>query len=450
MSKGCCLKCLWNFFCCGCCRKTSLQIIDETTLLLPKNEKNKNIIEKTQLNCFGAVPFNSRDINGSVKKIVCGLSHCLLLIKENNIKNLYGFGLNDEGQLGIEVKNAPQENQENFYKINIPQNIINNPNFKIADIAAGDNFSLVLIKEILENQNENSVYHLLKFGINEKEKFRFGILSKVYISELVLPENNMQIKHIYAFGKRMIIQKKNIENKEFLYLGGIDFSGFELEQFQPLKFFLQNNEKIFLDKKIKSISLGVNHCIILDNENNLYGIGDNTYGELGNSNVNIDYFSLLDKNNLESIWLKNTDPKKNLKKKDFQIKKVVCGSRHTLILSSDGKIFCLGDNSENQCYGLNTRIQRPIKLELGIEKEIIDVYAGYTHNLIIINNNNKEEVLTWGDATSGKLGYNEDHLSQSIPKEILALKEKCVNYVCLGFQMSIIVTGSSKKALFKK
>jgi alpha-tubulin suppressor-like RCC1 family protein len=141
----------------------------------------------------------------------------------------------------------------------------------------------------------------------------------------------MQIKHIYAFGKRMIIQKKNIENKEFLYLGGIDFSGFELEQFQPLKFFLQNNEKIFLDKKIKSISLGVNHCIILDNENNLYGIGDNTYGELGNSNVNIDYFSLLDKNNLESIWLKNTDPKKNLKKKDFQIKKVVCGSRHTLI-----------------------------------------------------------------------------------------------------------------------
>ena len=138
MSKGCCLKCLWNFFCCGCCRKTSLQIIDETTLLLPKNEKNKKIIEKTQLNCFGAVPFNSRDINGSVKKIVCGLSHCLLLIKENNLKNLYGFGLNDEGQLGIEVKNAPQENQENFYKINIPQNLNNNTNFILYNIYTAD------------------------------------------------------------------------------------------------------------------------------------------------------------------------------------------------------------------------------------------------------------------------------------------------------------------------
>jgi hypothetical protein len=50
----------------------------------------------------------------------------------------------------------------------------------------------------------------------------------------------------------------------------------------------------------------------------------------------------------------------------------------------------------------------------------------------------------------GKLGYNEDHLSQSNPKEILALKEKCVNYVCLGFQMSVIVTGSNKRALFKQ
>ena len=67
MSRGCCFKCLWNIFCCGCCRKTSLQIIDESTRLLPKNDLTKNLIEKTQINCFGAVPFNSRQINGSNK-----------------------------------------------------------------------------------------------------------------------------------------------------------------------------------------------------------------------------------------------------------------------------------------------------------------------------------------------------------------------------------------------
>ena len=464
MSRGCCFKCLWNIFCCGCCRKTSLQIIDESTRLLPKREATRSLIEKTQINCFGAVPFNSRQINGKVKKIVCGLSHCLLLIKENNIKNLYGFGLNDEGQLGLEIKNASQDNQDTYYKINIPQNIIHIQNYEIIDIAAGDNFSLILIRdnqgnnnnninennlimnEEIENEN-NSNYHLIKFGIDENEKYRFGILpKKTYIKEIQLPEKNMEIKHIYAFGKRIILQKRTKDNKEFIYMGGMDFSGFELDDFQILKF----NEELFLNKKIKNLCLGTNHCIILDEENNLYGIGDNTYGELGVSKVNVDSFSLLDKDLLSKIWFQNADKSKFSNKNEFQIKKVVCGSRHTLILSSDGKIICLGDNSENQCYGLETRLQKPIKLELGIEKEIVDVYSGYTHNLIILKNGDKEEILTWGDASMGKLGYNEDHLSQSNPKEILALKEKCVNYVCLGFQMSVIVTGSNKNALFKK
>ena len=465
MSRGCCFKCLWNIFCCGCCRKTSLQIIDESTRLLPKNDLTKNLIEKTQINCFGAVPFNSRQINGKVKKIVCGLSHCLLLIKENNVKHLYGFGLNDEGQLGLEIQNASQDNQDTYFRINIPQNIIPNQNYEIIDIAAGDNFSLILIRDNGGNNNNNilnennmimneniqnqniSNYHLIKFGIDENEKYRFGILpKKIYIKEIHLPENNMKIKHIYAFGKRIIIQKTSIDNKEFLYMGGMDFSGFELDEFQLLKF----DEESFLDKKIKNLCLGTNHCIILDEENNLYGIGDNTYGELGGTKVNVDSFSLLDKEILSKIWFQNADKTKFSNKNEFQIKKIVCGSRHTLILSSDGKIFCLGDNSENQCYGLETRLQKPIKLELGIEKEIVDVYSGYTHNLIILKNGDKEEILTWGDASMGKLGYNEDHLSQSNPKEILALKEKCVNYVCLGFQMSVIVTGSSQNALFKK
>ena len=350
MSRGCCFKCLWNIFCCGCCRKTSLQIIDESTRLLPKNDLTKNLIEKTQINCFGAVPFNSRQINGKVKKIVCGLSHCLLLIKENNVKHLYGFGLNDEGQLGLEIKNASQDNQDTYFRINIPQNIIHIQNYEIIDIAAGDNFSIILIRDnqgnnnninennmiMNENNINNSNYHLIKFGIDENEKYRFGILpKKTYIKEINLPENNMQIKHIYAFGKRIIIQKSSNDNKEILYLGGMDFSGFELDGFELLDF----NEQKFLNTKIKNLCLGTNHCIILDEENNLYGIGDNTYGELGGSKVNVNSFSLLDKELLSKIWFQNADKKKFSNKNEFQIKKIVCGSRHTLILSSDGKIF---------------------------------------------------------------------------------------------------------------
>ena len=50
----------------------------------------------------------------------------------------------------------------------------------------------------------------------------------------------------------------------------------------------------------------------------------------------------------------------------------------------------------------------------------------------------------------GKLGYGEEQFTQSSPKEILSLKEKYVYYVCLGFQMSIVVTGKKKDSIVEK
>ena len=58
--------------------------------------------------------------------------------------------------------------------------------------------------------------------------------------------------------------------------------------------------------------------------------------------------------------------------------------------------------------------------------------------------------MSWGDASSGKLGYDEEHFTQTTPKVILNLKEKCVNKIGLGFQMSVIATGRYNGSVIDK
>lgn len=56
-------------------------------------------------------------------------------------------------------------------------------------------------------------------------------------------------------------------------------------------------------------------------------------------------------------------------------------------------------------------------------------------------------MYTWGDSSSGKLGYLEANLTQYTPKIIPVLKGKFANCICLGFQMTVISTSSYENSL---
>ena len=77
----------------------------------------------------------------------------------------------------------------------------------------------------------------------------------------------------------------------------------------------------------------------------------------------------------------------------------------------------------------------------------MDCYAGYNHNLVITESGS---VYTWGNTDNGKLGYLEDKVSQEKPKEIILMKIRCINHVCLGSQITIIVTGKKENAIVKE
>ena len=133
--------------------------------------------------------------------------------------------------------------------------------------------------------------------------------------------------------------------------------------------------------------------------------------------------------------------------KKFKIKKISSGARHLLFLLDNGEMYCVGDNSEGQCCGATSNCAYPVKLEINSKSKIIDCYSGYNHNLIILENGS---VYTWGNTANGKLGYYEDKFTQDTPKEILGMKIKCINNVCLGYQLTVISSGKYEDSLLIK
>ena len=421
----CFKNCLYNFFCCGCCKKSPLVYLNEVnTKLLPKNEATIGLIEKNELFSFGSVPDNLRwmeinNFNSLVKKIAIGKNHCLILFENGQ---LFGFGGNEEGQLGMNIRDNIFDSLT-LIRFNDNNNIINDQ--RIEDIAAGDNFSLILVRDSQENQ------HLLRFGIKLIDKYNIDARNNNdyninVVNSEILPNNlNNEIDKIYAFDKRVIFcTKKDAQQHQQIFIGGYDFNDNKIED-GKYKELIENNNIIFTN-----IYLGQNFCLLFDsNSGKIYGIGDNTYSEM------------------TKIKTKNNKFKELPILFDIKIKKISVGARHCLFLLENGDVYVLGDNSENQCIGLNSRIDKPKKLEYHRKQKVKDIYCGYTHNFIILENG---DVLSWGDASMGKLGYGEEQFTQSTPKEILSLKEKCVYYVCLGFQMSIVVTGKKKDSIVEK
>ena len=412
--KNCCRKCCYSFFCCTCCQRAPIDDLTTDTVLLPKNEATKDELEKERIYIYGSVPLELRTVllnnfaeneHNPVVKIVCGKYHCIILLSHNR---LLGFGLNDMGQLGLPFETKEATNLT-ILNINIPE--MNLDNFQILDIAAGDEFSLILI------QTQDNQKKIIYFGSELITRYVQVPNPQTQKEEKIPDEVNINsINQIIAFEKRKIFCTENNE----IYLGGQDFNGMELNEYVLLKKF---------GKKIKNIFLQKESCIVQDEDNDIWGLSDNSYKELGIKPGLRNEFELF-------IY--------KFKGEQRKIKKISVGARHMLLLLENGVLFSMGDNSDGQCCGTNSTYSFPNLVEINNKIKIIDCYAGYNHNLAILENGN---VYTWGNTESGKLGYFEDNISLEIPKEILLMKIRYINHVCLGKRISVIVTGRNEDSI---
>jgi hypothetical protein len=167
--------------------------------------------------------------------------------------------------------------------------------------------------------------------------------------------------------------------------------------------------------KIKNIYCGGDHNIILNNKNELFVCGDNYVGQLGlGDNINRNIYEKLEHN-------------------FGQIKNIYCGGFHTIILNTNDELFVCGRNTYGQ-LGLGDNINRKIyeKLEHNFGK-IKDIKCGARHSIIL---NMKNELFVCGDNIYGQLGLGDNitgrNIFEKLHQNMLEYNIRCNNFISIN------------------
>jgi alpha-tubulin suppressor-like RCC1 family protein len=152
-------------------------------------------------------------------------------------------------------------------------------------------------------------------------------------------------------------------------------------------------------KKIIGFANGFHHVIAITNENKVYIWGFNNYGQLGDGTYDDCFVPQL----LNEL-------------KDENITNVCCGHRHSLALTSNGKVYAWGSNQfgqiGNECD--NECQLTPIKIEELDEEFIVGISCGLYHSLALTENG---RVYSWGYNYRKQLGFG-NIIASNVPKLI--------------------------------
>jgi len=230
--------------------------------------------------------------------------------------------------------------------------------------------------------------------------------------------------------------------------------------------------------KVKAVSCGHGHTLILSINGQVYASGLNDHGQLGLADRNnrdvvelvpmsesvIDIkagngFSLFLTSSNRLLWsgtlniassaegsevLVPTEVIFKHKAANEKIKQIAAGALHVLVLTSLGRLYSAGDPQHNRLGRIISPEEPPYELHhVSINKRpeasIVQISAGATHSLILFANG---EVFTFGQSSSGELGLPRfmDALSaQPIPNLPKALA------VSAGIHHSLILAATKNK-----
>ena len=209
-----------------------------------------------------------------IQHIYLSNTHALLI---NNMGNIFLFGLNENGQCGFLPDNDTKDDIKkinfNYLYSDISLSLyqyLHNLYGNINEAVLGDNYSLIL-------NNKGKVYsfgNYLKTNIINKSNNNSDINS--------LFSNNKKIQNIKIIqGNGNLNLFLTTNNELFLNLtSNINSNNNNFHQNIPVQLFF--NKKI----KITSISCGYNFYVLISSDGKLYSGGSNEHGELCSNNFN--------------------------------------------------------------------------------------------------------------------------------------------------------------------
>ena len=164
------------------------------------------------------------------------------------------------------------------------------------------------------------------------------------------------------------------------------------------------------DIKAKIISCGANHTMIIDLDNNIWGMGYGYYEQLGLGGT-------------RKIRQPTILP-------NIKAKSVSCGDEHTIVIDLEDNIYVMGRNWRDQLgLGDHGSVYHPMLLP-NIKGEL--VACGYNHSMIIDTDGN---IYVMGYNKFGQLGLGDNN-NRSLPELLPGLTAKSIS--CGGDHTMII------------
>ena len=149
----------------------------------------------------------------------------------------------------------------------------------------------------------------------------------------------------------------------------------------------------FFTKKglhVIKVSCGGYHTIAMDENYQLYGFGKGIFGQCG-------YGKGEDTDIPQKIIFNDNENK---------IIDIKCGGEHTIFLSNNGRVYACGHGYYGQLgLGNNKNVKSPILVHSLSNKNVLEIAAGWSHTLVLTEGNN---VYSAGCGKFGELGLGED------------------------------------------
>jgi len=389
----------------GCAEKTTTKIV---TL---------EYYEMTKTITIGQIPLEANDL---ISMISLGGTHSIALSSKGRV---FSWGNNAKGQLGDGTSTRKLTPVEITNQFDLAEDEV------ISFITLGERHSAALTSKGRLFTWGWNFYGRLGNGTTTSSLFPIDITSHFNLhSNEVITEVSLGVSHSSAITS---------EGRVFTWgdnAGGQLGDGTLSNKSSPMDITAKLN--LSSGEKAISISLGYVHSAVLTTEGRVFTWGNNTYGQLGNGTNNIQVNPV----DITTHFSLSTGEK---------IKSINLGEYHGIAVTSNNRVFTWGNNLKGQLGdGSNVNQSTPTEItnqfNLTTNETIELMSLGISHSIVVTS---EERVFAWGDNSNGQLG-DGTNVNQSSPKDITSqfnlVSQEKFRLLSLGESHSTLLTTYGK------
>ncbi len=345
-----------------------------------------------------------------VKQVSSGANHSMILKKNGD---LWAVGLNKYGQLGdgstakksnpvqvVTAGSAPHETIQSLGVTN-PTEVLTaagRPLTEVAHISSGNEYTMIVKTDDTLWAVGWNVFRQLSDSTHINRSTPVEV-------KTATGRPMIEVSQVSVGNSHTVILKKNgdlwaVGKNTYGQLG----DGSTAKKSNPVQVMIDEGQPM---TEVVQVSAGFEHSMLLKKNGDLWAVGDNFSGQLGDG-------SKVAKKNPVQVMIAEDQPM-------TEVAQVSAGGAHTMILKENGELWAVGDNQYGQIGdGTTNQKSRPVQVKTATGEpmtEVASVSAGSFHTMIVKRNGTLWAV-GWNQCGQLGNGNSGDDAVELIPVEI--------------------------------